>query len=213
MNPFSPYSQQAQNLTAQKALDPNSLTSQSQGVLGNTISGQYLNPSTNPAFAGAVSDALGQAKSAFAGQYGGNAGSNLSNSGYQEGLARNLGAVATNAYANQYTQERQNQMNAMQMAPAMDFANINQLAGVGAAQDNAPWQQYQRLQGILSGAGGGQGTQQTPYYTNPFSTMMGGALGGAALYNGYMQNNPQQAQAPSVPFYTGYGIGGDSQYG
>jgi len=52
----SPYTTQAQNLTAQRALDPNSLTGRAQGVLGDTISGKYLDLSTNPA----LQDALGQ---------------------------------------------------------------------------------------------------------------------------------------------------------
>src|SRR6185503_19685559 len=90
----SPFTTQAQNLTAQRALDPNSLTGRAQGVLGDTISGKYLDLSTNPA----LQDALGQAGSAFAKQYGGAAGQNLGNSGYQEALARGLGGVAAQAY-------------------------------------------------------------------------------------------------------------------
>src|SRR6476619_7033389 len=84
---FTPYAQQ---LTAAKAQDPNSLTAQSQQELGNTISGQYLNANTNPYFQQNVADALGQARSAFASQYGGMSGGNLTNSGYQEALQRNL---------------------------------------------------------------------------------------------------------------------------
>src|SRR6185312_1689486 len=120
----SPFTTQAQNLTVQKALDPNSLVGQSQGLLGNTISGQYLSPDSNPYLKASVQDALGLAGSAFAKQYGGPAGQNLGNSGYQEALARGLGATATNAYSNAYNTERQNQLQATQLAPSMDYANL-----------------------------------------------------------------------------------------
>src|SRR5438132_11753350 len=49
----SPFTIQAQQMAAQRAMDPNSLVGRAQGTLGNTISGQYLNPSTNPYLAGA----------------------------------------------------------------------------------------------------------------------------------------------------------------
>lgn len=184
----SPFTRQAQNLTVQRALDPNSLTAQSQGLLGDTISGRYLDPNTNPHFQGAVNDALGMAKSQFAGQYGGQAGQNLGNSGYQEALARGLGAVATNAYSNAYGAERQNQLNAMQMAPGLDYANIAPLAGVGAQQEalgqqqfNAPWENLARYQSMISGQPGGTASTETPLHTNPGANALGGALGGHAL--------------------------------
>lgn len=185
----SPYTTQAQNLTAQKAQDPNSLVGQSQSMLGNTISGQYLNPSSNPFFKASVQDALGQASSAFAGQYGGQAGNNLGNSGYQEALARGLGAAATNAYSNQYNTERQNQLSASQLAPSMDYANLNQLANVGAQQESrayqqyqAPWQNLGNYNSMINGQYGSQ--TEKPYFYNPMANAMGLGLGGLALYNG-----------------------------
>jgi hypothetical protein len=184
----SPLTKQAQDLTVQRSLDPNSLVSRSQGVLGDTISGEYLTPDSNPFLRGAVQDALGMAASTHAGQFGGAAGSNLSNSGYQESLARGLGAAATNAYANAYGQERQNQLQATQLAPTMDFANINPIAGVGAQQDAinqrqfmSPWENLSRYQGMLAGNFGGTTTQQTPYFTNPTAGALGGALMGGQL--------------------------------
>src|SRR5678815_807137 len=65
----SPFTGYAQQLTAQKAQDPNSLVGQSQQQLGNTISGQYLDPNTNPYFKASVDDALGQARAQFASMY------------------------------------------------------------------------------------------------------------------------------------------------
>jgi hypothetical protein len=176
---------QAQGLMTKRALDPNSLTGQAQGQLGATLSGQYLSPESNPHLRASVQDALGLAGSAFAKQYGGAAGQNLGNSGYQEALARGLGATATNAYANAYGQERQNQLNAMQLAPSLGNADLSQLA----AAEQMPWQRLAGYQAALSGHGGGasSGSQQTPYFTNPLATAMGMGIGGLSLYNGMNQ--------------------------
>jgi hypothetical protein len=174
---------QSEALAKQRALDPNSLTRQAQGQLAQTISGQYLSPDSNPYLKASVQDALGLAGSAFAKQYGGAAGQNLGNSGYQEALARGLGATATNAYGNAYAQERQNQLGSLQMAPSLGFADINQL--ISAEQQ--PWQRLQNLQGTLAAAGGGQTTTQTPYFQNPLATAMGMGIGGLSLYNGMNQ--------------------------
>src|SRR6185503_1520738 len=70
------------------------LMAQSGGVLGDTLSGKYMDPNTNPYLSAAVNDALGLAGSKFMGMYGGQAGSNLGNSGYQEGLQRTLANTA-----------------------------------------------------------------------------------------------------------------------
>ena len=187
----SPYTTQAQQMTADIATNPNSLTNQSNQTLLNTVSPGYLDPSNNPYFAKSVNDALGLAKSQFAGQYGGSAGGNLGNSGYQEGLARTLGNVATNAYSDQYNKNLTNQTNAALAAPSVAFANPSALSGVGAQQEqqqlaayNSPWSNLSNLQGALANAPGGTTTAQTPYYTNPLANALGMGLGGLALYNG-----------------------------
>jgi hypothetical protein len=172
---------QAEALAKERALDPNSLTRQAQGQLGQTLSGQYLSPDSNPFLRSSVQDALGLAGSAFAKQYGGAAGQNLGNTGYQEALARGLGAAATNAYSDAYGRERQNQLNAMQLAPSIGFADINQLSSA----EQMPWQRLQGLQSVLSSANGG--TTQTPYFQNPLATAMGMGIGGLSLYNGMNQ--------------------------
>jgi hypothetical protein len=139
--------------------------------LQNTISGQYLNPSSNPFLQQSVNDALGLAKSQFAGQYGGQAGGNLGNSGYQEMLMRTLGNVATNAYGNAYGQERQNQLQASQMAPSIDAANMT-----------AQYVPLQAFQGLVGGNYGGSSTTSQPTYTNPAAGALGGALAGGQLF-------------------------------
>lgn len=171
---------QAQALITQRAMDPNSLTRQAQGALGDTISGNYLDPSSNPYLRSSVEDALGLAGSAFAKQYGGPAGQNLGNSGYQEALARGLGATATNAYANAYGQERQNQLSATALAPSLGFADVNQLA----AAEQIPWQNLAGYHNALAGFGGGTTTGQQPVYSNPLAEAMGLGIGGLTLYGG-----------------------------
>jgi hypothetical protein len=139
--------------------------------LGATIRGDYLNPSTNPFFTGAVNDALGLAKSQFAGQYGGQAGGNLGNSGYQEMLLRTLGNLSTNAFADQYGRERQNQLTASSSAPQFD-----------ASAMASPFSPLREYAAILAGAPGGQATTSQPLYTNPLAGALGGALAGGQLF-------------------------------
>lgn len=190
---FTPYAQQ---LTAQKASDPNSLTALSQNELGNTISGQYLDPKTNPYFEQSMNDALGQARSQFNSQYGGMAGGNLTNSGFQEGLTRSLGNVATNAYSQNYARERQNQLEATRLAPSIDYANIDRLSQIGAQQEArgqaeigaqqqaymAPWENLNQYAQALKTGSGSTGSAQTPYFTNPAASNIGGAMGALQLY-------------------------------
>ena len=181
---------------AQKALDPNSLTANAQNQLQATISGQYLNPGTNPAFGQYMNDALGQVRSQFAGQYGGLAGGNLTNSGYQEGLVRALGNVALPAYSNLYNTERANQLNATQLAPGMDYANLAQLSQVGSAQDTraqleamakqqeymSPWNNLANYLKALQVNAGGTENKQVPFFTNPLANMLGLGLFGMQGY-------------------------------
>lgn len=146
------------------------LPGQAQSLVGKTLAGDYLNPESNPYLKSSVQDALGLAGSAFAGQYGGAAGTNLGNSGYQEGLARTLGKVATNAYSNAYGQERQNQLSAIPFASTLPYANV---AGYEAAL--APGLSF----------GTTQGYNEQPYFQNNTATTLGaltGGLGAAKMF-------------------------------
>jgi hypothetical protein len=146
------------------------LSSAGTGQLGDTIRGQYLDPSSNPFLGRYVNDALGQVKSQFAGQYGGQAGSNLGNSGYQEMLARTLANTALPIYANAYGQERQNQLQAAGLASEVDRANMT--------NPFAPLAAYHQ---IVGGNYGGTATTNQPYFTNPIGGALGGALAGGQL--------------------------------
>lgn len=192
----SPFTGYAQDLTAQKAQDPNSLVGLSQKTLGDTISGKYLDGKTNPYFEQSMNDALGQVRGQFASQYAGQAGGNLTNAGFQEALTRTLGNVATNAYSSNYARERQNQLEATQLAPSMDYANIDRLSQIGAQQEargqaevgaaqaayQAPWENLNQYYQALKVGSGGTSSNQTPYFTNPTSNAIGAGLGATQLY-------------------------------
>lgn len=171
--PMQPYIMDVIGRGSEAADRPYSGQMLSQGgtnQLASTIRGDYLNPASNPALQGYVNDALGQVKSQFAGQYGGQAGGNLGNSGYQEMLTRTLANTALPIYANAYGQERQNQLNASQLAPSLDRANMTN-----------PFAPLQAYHGLLQGFGGGSSTSQQPYFTNPIGGALGGALAGGQL--------------------------------
>ena len=143
-----------------------SLFNQAQGLAGQTLAGNYLTPDSNPYLKSSVEDALGLARSSFAGQYGGAAGQNLDNSGYQEALGRALGATATNAYSNAYQNERQNQMAAIPFAASLPYANLQGYLGALSP-------------GLQFGTSTTQGEQ--PYYQNNTANTLGALAGGAGL--------------------------------
>ena len=148
----------------------NGLFGQAQDLTSRTLNGDYLNPNSNPYLASSVNDALGLAKSSFAGQYGGTGGMNLDNTGYQEGLGRTLGQIATNAYSNAYGQERQNQMASIPFAASLPYAN---LSGYEAAL--SPGLSF----GTTTQSGTGQNEQ--PYFQNNTATTLGALAGLGSL--------------------------------
>ncbi len=136
-----------------------------QAEMMKTINGDYLNPGTNPYLKDTVDQALGQARSQFNSQYANIAGGgdNLTNSGFQEGLTRNLANTALPFYNQNYQTERGRQLGAATAAP--DYTT---------SQYNAAFSPFTAYSNLTRGLG--QQTTQ-PYFTNP----MAGALGGAAL--------------------------------
>lgn len=146
----------------------NGLFGAAQDQVRSTLAGNYLNPNSNPYLASSVNDALGLARSSFNSQYGGAAGQNTDNSGFQEGLARTLGQVATNAYSNAYGQERQNQLSAIPLAASLPYANVG---GYEAALSP----------GLGFGTTTNQGYNEQPVFTNNTANTLGVLAGGAGL--------------------------------
>jgi hypothetical protein len=213
----SPLTQQYQSLMANRATSGSPLDAYAQQNNLATLRGDYLSPDSNPYLKSSVDDALGMARSSINSQFGGD---NFGNSAHQEWLGRGLGSVATNAYMQNYQQERQRQLGAQALAPTLanqDYTNLNALGQVGQQQDtrsqaeaDAPWTALQRFQQLISGQGGGSSQTQTPYYTNPAANALGFGLGGLSLYNGLNQAGLFGAPSPAggmsaTPYSGAYG--------
>jgi len=128
--PYSEETEAALDLTSQRALLGSPLINQAQNQLTSTMSGDYLygGDAFNQAVDAATRRALPAVDSQFA--LGGRYGSGLA----QEAQARAVGDI----FANQYQQERTNQLRGMLFAPQMaeqDYADFGKLAAVGAQRE------------------------------------------------------------------------------
>lgn len=183
--PWDPFSGQAYNMLGQQALDPNNLTSQAQAELGRTLSGQYLTPESNPYLAGMASKISGDVRANVSGAFG---GENYGGSANQEWLADKTAENLIPLYAGNYNRERGYMQSGLSMAPGLQTANIDQLGRAGAMGDaraaqetQAPWEQLQNYNQLVTGNQGGTTTQTNPYFYNPWSSMFGGAAAGAQV--------------------------------
>ena len=149
---FTPAQQLAQNLTIQKATGGNPLLGAAQTEATKTISGDYLNPNSNPWLNQSYQEAaknIGQkfneitnpaikSQAMGAGMFGGDR-QGVAEGIAQRGLAQSLGETATGIYGPAYQQERGLQQQAVQNAPALNQAgyyDIGQLAATGEEQQN-----------------------------------------------------------------------------
>ena len=172
---FSPESELALGGIRDRALDPNSLTAQTQGVVQQNLMG------TNPLMSAAFKPVVDRVTSQFAksGRYG--SGAN------QEALAAGLAPMAFQA-----------QQAAIAQAPQVQNLDLQQLAQVGAAREGQAQSELQgdidrfnfeqnveaqKLRDFLALVGGGTiGSQNIqPVFRNPLASGLGGALGGAQL--------------------------------
>lgn len=166
-------------------------------TLADTINGKYLTADSNPYLKGAVDQALqgvqGKVNSQFAGQnYGGSA--------HEQLLAQQLADTSLPIYAQNYQNERNNQLAASQYAPGLSNTNIANLNASGLQQQtmnqnlndlayneyqqalNYPYQQLNVLQGALGTSSGyGNTTGPNPNQTNRTASALGGAAAGAGI--------------------------------
>jgi hypothetical protein len=143
------------------------LLNAASGQVGDTISGKYLDPYSNPYFGGALDRTMGDIKTKVNANF---QGDNFGNSAHQEWLGKSLSDAALPTVANQYNAERGNQMQATGMAP-----------GLSTTSAQFPWMNLQNYQQAISGNYGGTQTGQTPYFTNPGATAAGLGLGALSL--------------------------------
>ena len=172
---FSPESELALTGVRDRALDPNSLTAQTQGVVQQNLMG------TNPLMSAAFKPVVDTVTSQFAkaGRYG--SGAN------QEALAAGLAPAALRA-----------QQAAISQAPQMQNLDLQQLAQVGSAREQQAQSELadavnrfnfeqnidaQKLNNYLALVGGGTVGSQSiqPVFRNPLASGLGGALSGAQL--------------------------------
>mgnify|MGYP003112165194 CR=1 FL=1 len=175
---FSPETEMALSGLREKAIEGSPFIGAVQDVVMQNLMG--TNPLQSAAFRPAVEQV--EAQAAKAGRYG---------SGYQQGAV--AAALAPMAY-----QAQQQAIQQAPMARQFGFADLETLAGVGAAREaqeqaelSADIERFQfeqqapqaALANYLASVQGGQlGSQQiTPYYSNPLASGLSGALGGAVL--------------------------------
>lgn len=185
------------------------LTNSAQRQMQSTINGDYMNnnpylDATFDRMKGKVVDGVNSQFSS-AGRYGSGAHNGI--------LGESLGNLATDVYGSNYRTERQNQLNAAQLAPQMDaqyqgmmFNNANAITDVGQNiqdYDNmaamSPYEKLQFYSNIING-GGGMGSNQTQ--TTPGGSRVGGVLGGAG--SGFALGN---AIVPGIGGIIGGGLG------
>lgn len=203
---FTPEQQMAMDLTKSRALLGNPIQKLSNVEMLKTVSGEYINPKTNPYlkdYANLMLEESGvpdmDAAAIKAGRYGGDAW----------GLMR--GKALSDLGARLYGSERENQMRAMFASPqyvANDYADIGKLASVGeqkqamnqamidearrialesdpVRQELAALQQYSNfVQGHYGSTSdmSASGSSLTPRYSAPLSTtLIGGGLLGLGM--------------------------------
>lgn len=191
--PFSSQTQAALTGTENLATQGNPVNSAAIGNLQQTLSGQFLDPATNPAFQKAAQGIQAQLGGMFggAGRYG-------------SGAMANQGREAlTDLAAKTYAGERANQMQALGMAPQISglaYDDLSRLANVGALREqqagaelsdqinrynfgqNERDQAVARYMALVAGGSpGSTTTTSTPIYSNPWATGLGLASTGAGL--------------------------------
>ena len=194
--PFSPYTEQALGMTAQRAMNGSPVMHASNQNMQDTLQGKYLSGQTNPWLSQTYDLAAGKVRSSLDSQFNrnGSYGSSL----HEGAMGGAMNDLATSIYGGNYQMERGNQMNAMGMAPQAaltDYVDPQNLGAVGSAYENQAGknlneqvgrydfyqqQPYNRLQQLVNlaqpvGASGGiqTGTQSTPTQSNGVSNALG----------------------------------------
>lgn len=192
--PFSPETLQAMDLTTQRALAGSPINAAARDQLTSTLAGDYLygGPGFDAAVQAATNKALPGIDSQFAlrGRYG----SGL----MDEARTRAI----SDAFADQYSQERTNQLRAMMFAPQVaesDYSDIGKLAAVGAQKEamdqenlsdqiarhdyeqSVDQRQLQEYMNLIQGQYGGTTTTTSPLQQQYYQGSSGGNILGTAL--------------------------------
>lgn len=200
--------------TAARAINGSPLMNSASAMLTDTAMGAYMSPNSNPYLADTVRQAQDSVQARIGAMDRGSG--SFGNSGVQYMAGRGMADATNNVYAQNYQNERTNQMRTAMFAPQMaeaDYKDAQALLGVGDVyrddsqqrlnQQYQDWQQqqqwpYQQLD-VLANAirtsmgGGGTSVTSAPnaFQTNPTANMIGGGmlgygLGGAAGVNPWL---------------------------
>lgn len=196
--PMAGETQAALDAQTQRALQGSPVAGAAQGLAQQTLEGNFLSGG-NPYFQGAfdamsrpVTDAV-QAAMAKSGRLGSGANTQV--------LSRELGDIGSKLMYQNYSDERNRQMQMAGLAPQLaqiDYDDIARLAQVGGAyeaqggaelQDDVnrfnwyqqqPWDKLAQYSNFVQGGTyGGQQTQTTPVQSNVAGGVLGGAMSGA----------------------------------
>jgi hypothetical protein len=196
---FAPETTAALKLAQTRALN-NPLLASSQNEINKILQGNYLSPTTNPYSKALYDQIAGDVTSGVQSQFA--KGGRLGSGANQEILARELGKVGTQVYGDQYNRERENMMNATQLAPQLaqaDYTDIQALGGVGQTKeamemakiqdamqrfDFEQQKPYYKLREYLGSIGANVPTttaQTQPVFRNQGAGLLGGAMQGYQL--------------------------------
>jgi len=148
--PFSQQSEQGLQMQEDRALAGSPVTQSAQGMVGDTLSGDYLS-NQNPYFQQAVDAATRpmidswqqdilpgiQSGVSAKGRYGSGAQENMQRRA-GESIARQVGDVSGSMASKMYGDERTKQLQAATLAPALanqDYTDINALKNVGQERE------------------------------------------------------------------------------
>ena len=197
---FDPATETALKLAQNRAMAGNPLLSSSQDEINKILSGDYLDPTSNPYSQALYNQMAGDVTSKVNSQFtkAGRFGSGAN----QEILADSLGDLANKVYGDQYNAERANMVNATTVAPQLgqaDYDDITALASVGAERESLEQAKlqdaiarfdfeqqkpYMKLNQYLGALGSNVPTSSAvtqPVFRNTGAGLLSGALSGAKI--------------------------------
>lgn len=225
---FSPEQQAGMNFATQRAMAGSPTQYAANQNITDTLNGKYLNADSNPYLKGMANQAYGDITSRINSQFNNN---NFGSSANQELLTRGLTDAANSLYGGQYQAERNNQLQAANLAPSLaaaDYNDANVLQQIGAQRQGLSQQYLDKAKGTFDQANnfeneqldryrqavlGAQGSGGTTTNTGPGQPLPpgksvgAGILGGATTGLGVM-NGLAGITGGAVPSIAGLGIAG-----
>lgn len=197
--PLSTQSQGAVNMASGLAANNPTLTA-ANSQLTDTLNGKYLDPSQNPAYAGAVQAAVDPLTTQFLNQTIPQITSQFAGAGgVGSGIQRQAVDDATKAYStgvnnaaytaanNFYNNARTNQIQAAGLTPGINTSNWQDVSGLGAAGQTVD--QQRQAQDTSNQAAYNYNANAQPNYISQYLSMLnGGYPGGETTTTGMSQS-------------------------